>query len=92
MLRPIGTLSMMGLALHGAMGALREAAGVEAFEFRRMVVKPSFVPGGRSVKVAFDGEVTQMRTPLDIRVLEKPLYLLHATDVSDLPHRPEAAA
>jgi diacylglycerol kinase family enzyme len=30
MLRPIGTLSMLGLMLHGAMGRLGEAAGVEA--------------------------------------------------------------
>jgi hypothetical protein len=33
MLRPIGTLSMLGLMLHGAMGRLGEAAGVESFEF-----------------------------------------------------------
>ena len=91
MLRPIGTLSMIGLMLHGAMGELREAAGVETFEFKRMVVKPRFIPGIRSVKVAFDGEVTQMRAPLDIRVLEQPLYLLHAADASDLPHGSEAA-
>lgn len=91
MLRPIGTLSMIRLMLHGAMGELREAAGVESFEFKRMVVKPAFVPGIRSVKVAFDGEVTRMRAPLDIRVLEKPLYLLHATQASGLPHGSEAA-
>ena len=35
MLRPIGTLSMIGLMLHGAMGRLGEAAGVERFEFER---------------------------------------------------------
>jgi diacylglycerol kinase family enzyme len=92
MLRPIGTLSMIGLMLHGAMGELREAAGVEALEFKRMVVKPTFVPGIRSVKVAFDGEVTRMRAPLDIRVLEQPLYLLHTTDTSDLPQGSEAEA
>lgn len=92
MLRPIGTLSMIGLMLHGAMGDLREAAGVESFEFKRMVVKPSFVPGIRSVKVAVDGEVTRMRAPLDIRVLEQPLYLLHAIDASELSHRSEDAA
>ncbi|MBL8480520.1 MAG: diacylglycerol kinase, partial [Sterolibacteriaceae bacterium] len=40
MLRPIGTLSMIWLMLHGAMGRLGEAAGVESFEFHRMLVKP----------------------------------------------------
>ena len=34
------------------------------------------VDGRSGVKVAFDGEVTRMRAPLNFRVLEKPLYLL----------------
>jgi diacylglycerol kinase family enzyme len=76
MLRPIGTLSMIGLMLHGAMGRLDEAAGVERFEFQHLVVKPTLPQGRLGVKVAFDGEVTTMRAPLDFRVLAKPLYLL----------------
>jgi diacylglycerol kinase family enzyme len=76
MLRPIGTLSMIRLMLHGAMGTLGEAQSVERFEFDHMVVKPTLAPGRRGVKVAFDGEVTRMRAPLDFRVLAKPLYLL----------------
>jgi diacylglycerol kinase family enzyme len=75
-LRPIGTLSMLGLMLKGAMGRLGEAAGVERFEFEHLVVRPTLPQGRRGVKVAFDGEVTRMRAPLDIRVLERPLYLL----------------
>jgi diacylglycerol kinase family enzyme len=78
MLRPIGTLSMIGLMLHGAMGRLGEAAGVEGFEFQHMVVKPTLAPGRKDVVVAFDGEVARMRAPIDIRVLDKPLYLLQA--------------
>jgi diacylglycerol kinase family enzyme len=78
MLRPIGTLSMIGLLLHGAMGRLGEAAGVESFEFRRMVVRPRLAAGRREVVVAFDGEVDRMRAPIDIRVLDRPLYLLQA--------------
>jgi diacylglycerol kinase family enzyme len=88
MLRPIGTLSMIGLMLHGAMGRLGEAAGVEGFEFQHMVVRPRLLPGHREVVVAFDGEVARMRSPIDFRVLDKPLYLLQD------PHaaaRPEAA-
>ncbi|MFN0186293.1 MAG: diacylglycerol/lipid kinase family protein [Aquabacterium sp.] len=91
MLRPIGTLSMIGLMLHGAMGRLGEAAGVESFEFHRMVVTPTLAPGRRKVVVAFDGEVARMRSPIDIRVLDKPLYLLQATgaagraDTTDMP-------
>jgi diacylglycerol kinase family enzyme len=76
MLRPIGTLSMIRLMLHGAMGTLGEAQSVERFEFHHMVVRPTLAPGRRLVKVAFDGEVMKMRAPLDFHVLAKPLYLL----------------
>ena len=92
MLRPIGTLSMIGLMLHGAMGRLGEAAGVEGFEFQHMVVKPTLAPGRREVVVAFDGEVARMRSPIDIRVLDKPLYLLQATDALGMQRPVEAFA
>ena len=92
MLRPIGTLSMIGLMLHGAMGTLGEAAGVEGFEFQHMVVQPTLAPGRREVVVAFDGEVARMRVPIDIRVLDKPLYLLQAAGAADTAGTPEAAA
>jgi hypothetical protein len=70
---------MFRLMLHGAMGRLGEAAGVEGFEFHHMVVKPTLAPGHKEVMVAFDGEVARMRAPIDIRVLDKPLYLLQGT-------------
>jgi len=92
MLRPIGTLSMIGLMLHGAMGRLGEAAGVEGFEFQHMVVKPRLASGRREVVVAFDGEVARMRAPLDIRVLDRPLYLLQATGAAGSANAPVAAA
>lgn len=72
-LRPIGTLSMIGLMMHGAMGRLGEAAGVERFEFEHLVVRPTLPQGRSGVQVAFDGEVMMMRAPLDFRVLAKPL-------------------
>jgi diacylglycerol kinase family enzyme len=90
MLRPIGTLSMLGLMVHGAMGRLREAAGVERFEFTHMVVRPTLAPGHRKIVVACDGEVTRMRTPIDIRVLDKPLYLLRRDDAVDTISAPGA--
>ena len=76
MLRPIGTLAMLRLLMHGAMGRLGEAAGVESFEFQRMTVRPRLARGRKEVVVAFDGEVERMRSPIDICVLDKPLYLL----------------
>ena len=90
MLRPIGTWAMVRLMLHGAMGTLGEAAGVESFEFHHMVIRPRLSPGRRQISVAFDGEVERMRTPIDIRVLDKPLYLLHATGLSGPPAQPDA--
>jgi hypothetical protein len=91
-LRPVGILSMIGLMLHGAMGRLGEAGGVEGFEFHHMVVKPTLAPGRRKVVVAFDGEVAHMRAPIDIRVLDKPLYLLQATGAANTTDAPETAA
>ena len=84
MLRPIGVLAMLKLMLKGAMGSLGEAQSVEHFAFKRMLVRPTLTAGRRGVKVAFDGEVTRMRPPLNFRVLDKPLYLLKP--------RPQAAA
>ena len=72
MLKPISTWAMAGLMLRGALGTLGEADTVESFAFSHMVVKPRL----RKMKVAFDGEVTRMRTPLEFRVAPQPLYLL----------------
>lgn len=76
MLKPVGTLALVGLMLRGALGTLGEADSVEHFAFERLVVRPTLPQRRRGVKVAFDGEVARMRAPLDFRVLERPLYLL----------------
>jgi diacylglycerol kinase family enzyme len=75
-LRPIGALSLLWLLFRGTIGTLGEANAVESFKLHRMVVKPRLPLGGRTIKVAIDGEVTWMRTPLEFRVSAKPLYLL----------------
>ncbi len=85
MLRPIGTLSMLGLMLRGAMGRLGEAAGVDCFEFTHMVVKPRLARGRKEIVVAFDGEVARMRAPIHIGVLDKPLYLLQVLGRANSP-------
>ena len=79
-LRPLGTLAMLRLLVHGAMGTLGDAADVERFEFHHMVVRPIGLHAGGMVKAAFDGEVTRLRPPLDFRVLDKPLHLLQPPD------------
>ena len=76
MLRPIGSLAMLGLLFRGAFGRLGEAETVESFKFHRMIVTPRPSRNGRKVKVAFDGELSHLRAPLDFRVAPKPLFLL----------------
>lgn len=75
-LKPIGTMAMVGLMLRGALGQLGDAGGVEHFACHNLVVEPTITLGRRRVKVAFDGEVGWMSSPLAIRVLPKPLWLL----------------
>ena len=75
-LKPIGTMAMIGLVLRGALGQLGDAGGVEHFACHKLVVEPTLTLGRRRVKVAFDGEVEWMRSPLSIRVLPEPLWLL----------------
>jgi diacylglycerol kinase family enzyme len=85
MLKPIGTGAMLRLMLHGAMGRLGEAAGVESFEFQHLVVRPSLPSGRKDMSVAYDGEVARMRPPIDFRVLEEPLYLLQEPPAAPAP-------
>ena len=85
LLRPIGTLAMLRLMLHGAMGTLGESTSVEGFKFRQMVVRPTLATGYGKVKIAFDGEVATMRAPLSFRVLAQPLYLLKPRPDEDGP-------
>lgn len=84
-LKPIGTLAMLGLMLRGALGQLGEASGIERFVCQRLEVKPTRLLGRRRVKVAFDGEVGWMRAPLTIRVLPQPLWLLKAAPSKAAP-------
>jgi diacylglycerol kinase family enzyme len=87
MLRPMSTWAMLGLILRGAMGTLGDAERVESFQFQHMTVTP-WLPYGRRIKVAADGEVMLMHTPLEFRVSPRPLYLLKAEEVA----HPDAAA
>ena len=76
MLRQIGVPAMLWLLLRGSFGTLGEADTIESFQFHRMVVRPRLGWDGLMVKVAFDGEVSWMRAPLEFQVSPKPLYLL----------------
>ncbi len=79
--KPIGTLAMLRLMLHGAMGTLGEADNVQSFQFDHMLVRPS----QRRVKVAMDGEVRWLSSPLEFLVPSQPLYLLKPLSAIDAP-------
>lgn len=75
--RSVGRLRMMWLMLRGVAGKLGGAQDLIAFSFKRIVVKPITLYGKRRrIKVATDGEVCLLDTPLDIRVLEGQLLLI----------------
>jgi diacylglycerol kinase family enzyme len=89
MLRTPSTFAMLGLIWRGAMGSLGEADSVESFEFNQMLVKPKRLPGRKKFKVAFDGEVTWLRAPLNFAVAAVPLYLLkHSAEAAPAPEDP----
>ncbi len=71
--RPITTLQMLALVLRGALGRLGDADRISSFAFRYLTVQP---PGRRRIKVAIDGEVLTMRTPVRIEVCTDPLSVL----------------
>lgn len=71
--RPIGTLALFGLLIQGVLGRLAEAGHIQSFSFRRLTVIPK---GMRRIKVATDGEIVWMQTPLIFEVAAEPLLLL----------------
>lgn len=73
MVKPAGTAAMFLLALRGALGRLGEADNVVSFPFRRLTVAPR---GRRRIKVAIDGEVLWLDTPLVFDVSPDPLWLM----------------
>jgi diacylglycerol kinase family enzyme len=85
LVKPVGTRAMLGLALRGALGQLGEAMAVDSFAFDRLTVLPwqrwprRRTP--RSVKVAIDGEVMQLKPPLVFSRAERPLRLLVPPDL-----------
>ena len=75
-LRPLGPLGMLGIAIRGALGKLGDSANVHSFGFTQMTVRPWLPYGRRTIKVATDGEVTVLTTPLTFRVASVRVPLL----------------
>ena len=71
--KPIGSLALFGLLLRGVIGRLGDAENVNSFSFRRLTVRPR---GMRRIKVATDGEIVWMNSPLVFEVSPTALQLL----------------
>ena len=71
---PGGTLSLYGLLIQGLLSRMGEADNVISIGFQKMSVHLGQRP--RMVKVAMDGEIFRMRSPLEFSVAVKVLPLL----------------
>ena len=78
-LLPMPTLSLLGLLLQGSLGQLGVAQGVASFALTRLTVTPAS-RRVRRLKIATDGEVCWMDTPIEFRVAPEPLLLLTPID------------
>jgi diacylglycerol kinase family enzyme len=74
--RPVGRLKLIGLAVRGMLGQLGEAESVRDFAFRSMTVRPLSGSARRGMKVAVDGEVFWSHPPLKFSVAPQPLMLM----------------
>jgi diacylglycerol kinase family enzyme len=82
-LKPVSALGMLALMVRALFGRLGEAADIVHFGLERMTVRSRF--GKRRFKVAVDGEVELLPTPLTFRVAPHPLLLLRPRDAGDDP-------
>lgn len=77
--KPVGKLAMLGLLLRGALGQLGDADKVSSFAFTELTVTPRRPHRPRRLKIATDGEIIWMDTPLHFRPAPRPLSLLVPT-------------
>lgn len=72
-IRKMSTWSMLGLLWRGLIGKMGDDANVESFAFRRVTIATR---RARRIKVALDGEVQWMQSPLVFEVAATPLLLM----------------
>jgi diacylglycerol kinase family enzyme len=81
--KAVGFWGTLLLVLRALFGRLGDAPDVEILEFERLTVRSRM--GQRRFKVATDGEVEHLRSPLTFRVAPHPLLLLRPEDPGDDP-------
>jgi diacylglycerol kinase family enzyme len=81
-LRPAGNMTLLKLALRGALGKLGEAREVLSFGVDELTVTHA-QRESRLVRVAVDGEILHLQEPLRFAVSPQPLRLLKAAPARD---------
>jgi diacylglycerol kinase family enzyme len=76
LVRPIGTLALLGLAVRGVLGRLGDAKNADTFVFRRLRIEVGRSRRPRRVKVAVDGEILWLDSPLLVDVAPEALRLI----------------
>lgn len=76
--KPLSTLNLYGILLRGLLSRLGEDEHVISFGFNTMTVRLG--AGRKRTKVAMDGEISYMHSPLIFKVAEHQLPLLVARD------------
>jgi len=71
--KPVGSLALYGILFRGLASRLSEADNVLSFSFNRMTAR---LGTRRRIKVAMDGEIFFLNSPLQFRVAEQRLPLL----------------
>lgn len=81
--KPVGTIALYGILLRGLASRLGEAENVISFSFTRMTAR---LGSRKRIKVAMDGEICYLSTPLQFRVGEHRLPLLVPRDPNLAEH------
>jgi diacylglycerol kinase family enzyme len=82
-LRPVSTLAVLGLLIRAIFGRLGDAPEVDSFALERLSVRSRL--GQRRLKVATDGEIVHLSTPLVFRVAPEPLRLVRPAERREDP-------
>lgn len=83
--KPVGRIRLVSLAVRGLLGRLAEAEGVRDFSFRTMTVRPLSGAARRPMKIAVDGEVFWSQAPLHFGVAPQTLMLMVPGEASREP-------
>jgi diacylglycerol kinase family enzyme len=74
--KPVGRMKLVLLAVSGLLGRLGEAESVRDFSLRTMTVQPLGRAASRPIKVAVDGELFWSQPPLRFSVAPQSLMLM----------------